>query len=103
MAITKITIPRKSWTSGTGRTALLVSHDGRRVKIVPADWDAMTRKMFPQGSPNWSLRSAIFKKLGLEMSAGGTMFVPKAYTDKTGRSTFRGLTFKQISALQRKY
>ena len=48
---------------------------------------------------NLNIRDLIFKKLGLEMSAIGTMYVPRGYK----RRNFKGLTFKKIAEIQKKY
>ena len=103
MAAQTVVLSRSKWSSGTGLDSFLVSHDGRKVKIIPKEWDAKTRRAFPHGSPNYSLRHAIFNKLGLQMDSGGNLFVPRAYTERTGKTTFRGLSFRQVSALQKKY
>ena len=47
--------------------------------------------------------SACFRKAGFEMSAGGKLFVPMGYRKATGRTTFRGMSLKQIKTAQKKY
>jgi len=98
----QLTLNQKLWTSGSKNERYSVSHDGYKVKVMPLDWRQEIRKLFPHGSPNRSLRSAVFKKLGVKMNAGGELFVPWEYTQKTGRKTFRGLSFKQIADIQRR-
>jgi len=98
-----IQINRKAWTSGTGKNERYqVTHDGSKVKVIPLDWSSVQWKIFPKGSPNISLRHAVFKKLGIGMNSGGEIFVPWEYMKKTGRKTFRGMSFGQISDIQRK-
>jgi hypothetical protein len=75
-------------------------------KLIPESY----KKKFPKFKNNkyWILQgfylSVGLRKLNVELSANGkTMFVPRAYTQKTKRKTFRGLTFKQISKIQKTY
>lgn len=45
-------------------------------------------------------RGYMLRKLGIESNAGGGMFVPWQWAEKTGRKTFRGMTRKQIIKAQ---
>ena len=42
----------------------------------------------------------MLRKLGIECGAGGQIFVPWQFTEKTGRKTFRGMTKAQIIKAQ---
>ena len=45
----------------------------------------------------------MLKKLGIEFSATGQIFVPYRWRKSTGRKTFRGMTKSQIINAQKKY
>jgi len=82
-----------------------VTHNGREMKIIKTrkNIKGLTKEQMAllKKTPvkNLNIKHMMFKKLGIEMSAGGTMFVPRDYP----KSNFKGLTFKKISEIQKKY
>lgn len=77
----------------------LVSHDGRKIKIVRKT-PLLGRKM---DTPMWDLRQAVIKKLGVQMDGMGKMRLPIGFTQATGKRSFKGMTFAQIGRAQKKY
>jgi len=86
-----------------------VAHNGLQLSIMPDSWlrndkvSRIKRQINPKGTPNINIRSAIAKKLGLRLNAGGGISPGYSMRKATGRKTFRGMTFAEIRATYQKY
>jgi len=107
MVKTKITIRGKSPSYYNGSYSVEVRGDDlvirglrkRTKKYSPTDWARLKKVTNDFEVKNLSLRKHIFNRFNLEMNAGGGLFMPR----DSPRKTFRGMTLKQVSAMQRKY